>query len=84
MPQGAEAPSATRPARHAERAGVEHAFREGVALLLHLAVELPPARRRDLFARHPRLGDLTLPEWLRFFERHCAHHARQIRARLAG
>src|SRR6266702_4497579 len=43
--------------------------------------ELLPARARDLFVKHPRLGDLTLPEWVRFHAAHCAHHAKQIRAR---
>jgi hypothetical protein len=39
-------------------------------------------RGADLFVKHPVLGDLTLPEWLRFHAWHCAHHARQIRTRL--
>ena len=38
-------------------------------------------RRRE---KHPAFGDLTLPEWLQFHVRHCAHHAKQIRARLAS
>jgi len=45
--------------------------------------DLLPARRNDLFVKHPRLGDLTLEEWARFHDVHARHHARQIRARLA-
>jgi len=55
-----------------------------VTRFLALARELLPDRQADLFVRHPAFGDLTLPEWLRFHVRHCAHHARQIRARLAS
>jgi hypothetical protein len=34
--------------------------------------------------KHPRLGDLTLPEWMEFHLRHARHHVKQIRRRLAG
>ena len=44
----------------------------------------PMARRHDLFVKHPRLGDLTLEEWMRFHVIFSRHHARQIRDRLAG
>jgi hypothetical protein len=84
FPPGRRAPRATEPAGHPDRAAVERQFRAGVDQLLVLERELLPARRADLFAKHPVLGDLTLPEWLRFHVWHCAHHARQIRARLRG
>ncbi len=84
VPPGIEAPTQARPAERPERAAVERQFREGVQRFLALERELLPARRDDLFVKHPRLGDLTLPEWLRFHLWHCAHHAKQIRARLAG
>ncbi|MGH7547470.1 MAG: DinB family protein [Gemmatimonadales bacterium] len=82
QPRGAEAPAGVRPAERPQRAAVERQFREGFARFLRLERELLPARRSDLFVKHPVLGDLTLPEWLRFHEWHCAHHAKQIRARL--
>src|SRR6266853_285875 len=44
---------------------------------------LLPARRFDLFVKHPRLGDLTAEEWMRFHAVHAHHHAKQIKARLA-
>jgi len=84
IPSGRRAPAATAPAEHPDAAAVERQLREGVTRFLALARELLPARGRDLFVRHPVFGDLTLPEWLRFHVRHCAHHARQIRARLTS
>jgi hypothetical protein len=84
IPGGWRAPAATRPGGQPERAAVERQFREAVERLFVLERELLPDRRADLFAKHPALGDLTLPEWGRFHILHCAHHAKQIRARLAG
>lgn len=84
IPSGFRAPDGTRPADRPDVAAVERMLREGVTRFLALERELLPARAADLFVKHPRLGDLTLPEWLRFHVRHCAHHAKQIRARLAA
>jgi hypothetical protein len=84
VPSGRQAPTPTRPAEWPDARAVERQLREGVARFLSLERELLPARRDDLFVRNPALGDLTLPEWLRFHVRHCAHHAWQIRTRLAS
>lgn len=84
IPSGFRAPDVTRPADRPAAAAVERMLREGVARFLTLERELLPSRATDLFVKHPRLGDLTLPEWLRFHERHCAHHAKQIGSRLAS
>jgi hypothetical protein len=84
IPGRRRAPAATRPAEHPERTAVERQFREALERFLVVERELLPARRADLFAKHPVLGDLTLPEWGRFHVWHCRHHAQQIRARLAG
>jgi len=81
---GREAPADVRPAERPDAAAVERQLREGIARFVALERELLPARSRDLFVKHPYLGDLTLPEWLRFHVLHCAHHARQVRARLAA
>lgn len=83
-PPGLQAPAAARPAEHPERAVVAQQLRDGVARFLALERDLLPARASDLFVKHPRLGDLTFPEWQRFHVVHCGHHAKQIRARLAG
>ena len=84
IPRGWQSPTPTRPAEQPERVAVERQFREAVQRFLALERELLPARGADLFAKHPVLGDLTLPEWGHFHILHCAHHAKQIRARLAG
>lgn len=84
IPSGFRSPAVTLPAVRPERAAVERLLREGVARFLELERDLLPARASDLFVKHPRLGDLTLPEWLWFHVRHCAHHAKQIRALLAS
>jgi hypothetical protein len=84
VPGGRRAPAPTRPAERPERVAVERQFREAVERFLALERELLPARGADLFAKHPVLGDLTLSEWGQFHLLHCAHHAKQIRARLAG
>ena len=77
-------PECLTPAERPDPGAVERQLRDGVARFLALAHELLPARRDDLFVKHPAFGDLTLPEWLRFHVRHCAHHAKQIRALLAS
>ncbi len=84
IPSGRHAPAATEPAQRPDAGAVERQLRDGVARFLALAHELLPARQNDLFVKHPAFGDLTLPEWLRFHIRHCAHHAKQIRALLGS
>ncbi len=82
FPPGRKAPQASVPAAYVPRAGADAHFREGVARFLELEKLLLPARRSDLFVKHPRLGDLTLEEWERFHVIHARHHARQIRRRV--
>lgn len=84
FPPGRTSPPGARPPEQVDRSHAEAHFREGFERFLRLAPELLPARSRDLFVKHPVLGDLTLPEWLRFHVIHCGHHAAQIRARVAG
>src|SRR2546422_11212792 len=83
-PTGFQSPAAVRPAERPDRAAVERQFREGLARFLALERELLPARARDLFGKHPRLGGLTLAEGRGFPAAHCAHHAKRLRARVAG
>ncbi|MEX2155571.1 MAG: DinB family protein [Gemmatimonadales bacterium] len=82
-PQGRKAPEGTVPAADVTRAGAEAHFLAGVAAWEQLERELLPGRRSDLFVKHPRLGDLTLEEWMQFHAAHARHHARQIKRRLA-
>jgi hypothetical protein len=83
-PSSLRAPEPARPAVRPDRASVERQFSEGVERLVGLERELVPTRRADLFAKHPELRDLTLPEWLRFHVQHGRHHASQIGERLRG
>ncbi len=84
FPPGRKAPEGTTPAPRVDGPAAETHFRAALAAWEALERDLLPARRRDLFVKHPRLGDLTLEEWGRFHLVHARHHARQIRDRLAG
>jgi hypothetical protein len=83
FPRGFTAPERTQPAPAIPRVAAEAHFRDGLTRWAALERDLLPARPRDVFVKHPRLGDLTLAEWIRFHEVHARHHARQIRERLA-
>jgi DinB family protein len=84
FPPGLTAPKGATPAPRVERAATEAKFRRGLVLWEQVERELVPARAQDLFVKHPRLGDLTIGEWLRFHAIHARHHAKQIRRRVAG
>ena len=84
FPPGLRAPERTTPPPRVEGRAAEAHFRAAIAAWEAVERDLLPARRHDLFVKHPRLGDLTLEEWGRFHIVHSRHHARQIRARLAG
>jgi len=81
FPPGRKAPSRTRPEQITRRLAEEH-FLAGLAGWAQVERELLPMRGRDLFVKHPRLGDLTVEEWIRFHLIHARHHARQIRERI--
>ena len=80
--RGRKAPEFTVPAARPERAATERRLREAVDAFLALERSLLPARAHDLFVKHPRMGDLTLSEWMTFHVRHAEHHAKQVRARI--
>jgi len=82
FPPGRKAPSRTTPDAQITRRVAESHFLAGIAGWVRVERELLPARSQDLFVKHPRLGDLTIPEWIRFHGIHVRHHARQIRARI--
>ena len=66
-----------------DRAATAAQLREGVAHFERLARELLPARRTDLFAKHPVFGDLTIEEWMRFHVVHTEHHRKQLIGRIS-
>ena len=82
IPPGLKAPSRAIPTPHVERAIAEARFRRGIERNLELAQLLLPARAFDLFVKHPRMGDLTLREWMDFHVVHARHHAKQMRQRM--
>jgi len=84
IPGGWRAPVPVQPTEQPDQSVVERRFRDAVERSRVLERDLLPARSADLFAKHAVLGDLTIPEWGHFHALHCAHHAKQIRARLLG
>lgn len=83
FPPGRKAPAFTTPPEQPVQEDALRLFNEGFNRFLELERTLLPARRHDLFATHPALGDLTLEEFMRFHVIHSEHHARQIRDRLS-
>jgi hypothetical protein len=81
LPPVRATPEATRPPARPDPELVTAQFRMGVERLGALLETWPPERQRQVFARHPVLGDLNLPEWVRFFYVHSRHHAHQIEVR---
>lgn len=85
LPAGiAKSPRVARPMPHVAAPDAERHFREGLARWRDLEARLLPARSRDLYVRHPLLGDLNVDQWIRLHAWHCRHHAKQIRRRLAA
>lgn len=81
FPPGRKAPERTTPAL-VGRAAAEAHFLAGIEAWDQVDRALLPERRANLFVKHPRMGDLTVEEWMRFHVIHARHHARQIRARV--
>lgn len=82
FPPGRKAPEVTTPAERPDHQAAVAQMRDGVRRFLELRRRLLPARRHDLFVKHPVFGDCTLEEWMRFHVRHTEHHLKQIRARV--
>lgn len=84
FPPGRKAPERTTPAPRIDRASAEAHFLAAVEAWDQVDRALLPERRADLFVKHPRMGDLTVEEWMRFHMIHARHHAKQIRQRVGG
>ncbi len=83
LPKGMRAPDISHPSDDPEPELVVARFRMGIEQTRSLIEDWPEERRANSFLRHPVLGDLNLPEWVRFHYVHCTLHARQIEKRLA-
>ena len=84
FPGKPQAPTATIPADQPDRSATEAKLRAAVQAFVAAERELLPARAGDLYLKHPRFGDLTLPEFMHFHVRHAVHHRKQIVQRLRG
>lgn len=82
FPPGRKAPERTTPAAEIDGATAEAHFLAGVEAWDQVDRALLPERRTNLFVKHPRMGDLTVEEWMRFHMIHAHHHAKQIRERI--
>ena len=82
FPPRRKAPERTIPPAAIDRATAEAHFLAGIEAGDQVDRALLPARRSNLFVKHPRLGDQTIEEWMRFHVIHARHHARQIQSRL--
>lgn len=84
FPPGRKAPERATPAPGISRATAEAHFLAGLETWDQVDRALLPERRHNLFVKHPRMGDLTVEEWMRFHVIHARHHARQIRERVGA
>ena len=84
LPKGMRAPDISQPSDDPDPELVIARFRMGIERTRALLDGWPEERQVALFLRHPVLGDLNLPEWVRFHFVHCTLHARQIEKRLAA
>jgi DinB superfamily len=82
IPPGRKTPAATRPADRPDPKLATAQYRMAVERLATRAESLPAEQQARLYVRHPHIGDLNLPEWVRFFYVHNRHHAHQIAVRL--
>jgi len=82
LPPGRKAPAATEPGEKPDPKLAMAQYRMAVARLAMLADSVPPEQQARVFVRHPVIGDLNLPEWVRFFYIHNRHHAHDIQVRL--
>jgi len=82
FPPGRKSPERTTPPAQIDRRTAEAHFLAAVEAWDQVDRALLPERQADLFVKHPRMGDLTVEEWMRFHVIHARHHAKQIRQRV--
>ncbi|MDH3497034.1 MAG: DinB family protein [Gemmatimonadota bacterium] len=82
IPAGRKTPAATRPPERPDPTLVTAQYRMAVERLAGFVEKWPADQQGRVYVQHPVLGDLNLPEWVRFFYVHGRHHAHQIAVRL--
>jgi hypothetical protein len=78
IPPGRKTPAVARPDERPDPALATAQYRMAVARLTSLAETVPAEQQARVFVQHPVVGDLNIPEWIRFFYVHNRHHAHQI------
>jgi hypothetical protein len=78
LPRGLKTVESAEPSDHPEPELVTAQFRMGVEMTRLLDDRWSEERKELVFLPHPYLGELNLPEWVRFHYIHCRHHVRQM------
>ncbi len=78
FPKGMRAPDVSRPSDDPDAELAAARFRMAVERTRQLVEQWPEKKQLETFLNHPVIGDLNLPEWVRFHYVHCSLHARQI------
>ncbi len=84
LPRGMKAPDISEPSEDPEPELVIARLRMGIEHTRALVEDWTEEKQVGTYLRHPVLGDLNLPEWVRFHFVHCTLHARQIEKRLGN
>lgn len=82
LPKGRKTPPQAAPDDRPDPELITAEFRMGVERTTRLTEGWPTVRQESVFVAHPVLGDLNLPEWIRFHYVHCRHHRHQLDVRL--
>ena len=82
IPSGHKTPERSNPGDRPDPELATAQYRMGVERLARLVETWPREEQERVFVRHAVLGDLNLPEWVRFFFVHNRHHLHQIEVRL--
>jgi DinB superfamily len=82
IPGGLKSPVEMEPSNHPDPELMAAEFRMGVEMTRGLVEKWPEERQQSVFVTHPRLGDLNLPEWVRFHYLHCRQHGEEIKKRM--
>jgi len=78
FPKGMRAPDYTFPSDDPDPELAQANFRMAIERTRALLEDWPEEQQAGRFLRHPVIGSLNLPEWVRFHYVHCSLHARQI------
>lgn len=81
LPRGRKIPEGTHPEPQPDPELFQAAYRVSVERLKALVESWPAERQEGTYLRHSLLGDLNLPEWIRYFYVKGRHYAEQIAAR---